>query len=680
MSRQLRTLWPPLFSLLALVMTNSFKVDEEDIRLSEVYGGIDGKAFSDVSSIILGQTLASVVLSGAERLDAITTHVSSPIDTTWNHGGSGEKEIALLLDTKEYITAMEIHWGTKRTRTYIFFVNFTTSEGNYASIGTKTTEKATVKAPPGFQLSGFFGRAKAGIHQLGIIWTRRSAQPAQLTDTMGIGWYGKRIRNWVGPTIGTAHDSACYRLTTPYDRKWSCPAGYKVNQGLCLAQCPLAYPIECFMGCLPQNDDCALEISQKIVAIIAPVVNVATASIFGAIWIFYHQSKREFLCAANVVGVIRSLLYYLRFQQTTPSKDNVEELLAVAYQSDVVLVDLPVAITNCLGLPVPPTLVFTGIVLVIVEAIVKQVILYGDEILSTAQDVYRIIQNATSYDSTRESVDALQDFLDKNSTCGYQLKRLTDYVIYFVHHARQVNPNITTNHLRVKISQSSLVLKEIPLATNNCMHELLAYKSRNAAFKTRDLLRKTMGVIVDQLVQRSHTDMGVHVARAQYVLETTNLALTMLGGLDPTRIVWLASQYVQPTCGPTSFIGEIDDGSVYDALGLTIVGEAFMGSYGTWKKKGHGNVTLVLTSIDVEKVTVVIHSGGTSLAKVFVKAGETVTWRSSVKELGGKTLYLDRWRPGLLGLPGTGGGSLKLWVPVAFQGGQLTLHVLINVS
>lgn len=85
-------------------------------------------------------------------------------------------------------------------------------------------------------------------------------------------------------------------------------------------------------------------------------------------------------------------------------------------------------------------------------------------------------------------------------------------------------------------------------------------------------------------------------------------------------------------------------------------------------------------STDKEDVTIVIHSGGDDYAEVDVAAGDTVTWDSTVEELKDKTMYLDRWRPGLLGLPGSGGESLLLWIPRASDGGHLTMHVRINVS
>ncbi|GMF62976.1 unnamed protein product [Phytophthora fragariaefolia] len=73
-------------------------------------------------------------------------------------------------------------------------------------------------------------------------------------------------------------------------------------------------------------------------------------------------------------------------------------------------------------------------------------------------------------------------------------------------------------------------------------------------------------------------------------------------------------------------------------------------------------------------------SGGNKIDEVDVAAGGTATWSSTVEKMGGKTLYLDRWRPGFLGLPGTGGSSLLLWVPQAAGGGHLELEAKLNVS
>ncbi|KAL4100416.1 hypothetical protein PRIC1_008210 [Phytophthora ramorum] len=127
-------------------------------------------------------------------------------------------------------------------------------------------------------------------------------------------------------------------------------------------------------------------------------------------------------------------------------------------------------------------------------------------------------------------------------------------------------------------------------------------------------------------------------------------------------------------------MGEIDDGAEPATLGLHTIKGAFKGSTSSWTRKGDGAVIINFTSTDTKDVKVNIMSGGDKIDEVDVAAGGSATWTSTTKVLGGKTLYLDRWRPGFLGLPGTGGGSVVLWVPRAAQGGHLELEAKLNVS
>ncbi|ETP17870.1 hypothetical protein F441_07818 [Phytophthora nicotianae CJ01A1] len=653
---------------------------DEDIVLSEPYGGPHGNAFSDIPKLTLGQSLASITLRGEERLDAVTIQVLEPQGLIYNHGGPGGKDSTLVFEAGEYVNSMEVHWCKNDGRTQVCYVNFGTSEGKNVSVGTKTQQSATAVAPKGFQLSGLFGRSEDEVYQLGAIWTRIEAKPLLLTDTMDTAWHGDIIRNWVGPTIGVPKDNACYRKTQPMDSKNVCPLGYGRDDDDCIVQCPMSYPVECFLECIPQNDDCALAVLTKIAAVANVAFNAATAGVLGNLKTVYTGATRIYMCAATVISVIKSLIYYFRFVQNTAPQGDTEQLLAVAYQSNVVLIDLPVAIYACLGKAPPPRMVWSGYVLQVVQFIVKQTIINGDMIISSATNVINLLKNATSVNSTANSVTELEDFIAANTSCGYELKKLTDRVIFRVSDVRNKTPNAAVDDIRVTISRSTLVQHDIPRVTNNCMKEMMVNKTKQAAFETRDLLRKTMGVIIDQLVEKSKTDMGKDVAENEYMKEVANMGLAVLGGLDPTGIFWMVSQFVQPICVPTSFIGEIDDGNLYDALGMWTVDEAFVGSYGSWTKKGDGVVSLIFESTDKEDVTVVIYSGGDEYAKVDVGAGDTVRWSSTVSELQAKTLYLDRWRPGLFGLPGRGGGSLLLWVPQAAQGGHLLMHVRINVS
>ncbi|KAI9989541.1 hypothetical protein PInf_019826 [Phytophthora infestans] len=708
--------------------------------LSASFGGPHGNQFSDQPVATSAQTISSIIIRAGERAHGVTLEVSAPTAETFTHGGPGGTENKLALEKGEHITSMEAHWGKKSGRTRIFYLNFGTSAGNSVSAGSKTDLKGSITAPDGYQLGGFFGRdgdeidllgvvwtsiepvaetaaasegasanedivlspvyggphgvafsdgfQLSGLHgraedevdQLGCIWTRIDAKPALLTDVMDTAWFGDIIRNWVGPTIGAAKDSACYRKYKPFDSKKMCPLGYGNDDDDCIAQCPMSYPVRCGLECIPQNDDCALAVLSKISAVAAVAFNAATAGIFTSVKTLYKGAKLLYMCAANVINVIKQLIYYFRYVQTTAPQGDVEHMLTASYQSNVVLVDLPIAIYACLGMPAPKKLVFAGYVVTIVENIVKQVIVNGDEIISSAKNVIDLLKNSSAVNNSASSVTELEDFIASNTSCGFELKQLTDRVLVTVNDIRNKTPNAAKDDVRVAVSKSTLVSNDIPSVTNDCMKELLKSKTKQAAFETRDLLRKTMEVIIDQLVDTATTDMGKNVAENDQMLEIANFGLVVLGGLDPTGIVYMASQFVQPICGPTGFLGEIDDGNLYDALGMWTVDEAFEGSYGTWSKKGDGVVRIIFESTDKEDVTVVIHSGGDDYAEVDVGAGDTVTWESTVPELQDKTLYLDRWRPGLFGLPGSGGGSLLLWIPRAADGGHLTLHARINVS
>ncbi|POM66402.1 Hypothetical protein PHPALM_17741, partial [Phytophthora palmivora] len=653
---------------------------DEDIALGELFGGPHGNAFSDINTIKFGQKIGSITIRSDKRVDAVTLQVTSPVELIMNHGGRGGTEKTITLAADETITSMEAHWDKKDKHTRVFYISFTTSAGQTISGGTKTENSGTATAPDGFVLSGFYGRAADEVDQIGAIWTRITAKNIALTDPSGVGngTYGTTIRNWVGPTIGKASDTACYRKSMDFDSNNICPLGYSKDGSDCAARCPLSYPISCGLECIPQNDDCVLAVLAKIGSVVAVALNAATGGVFGQVLAAYKIAKWAVLCVRNIVEVIRGLVYYLRYRQTSAPIGDTAEMLTIAYQADVVLFDLPIAICTCLGLPVPANAQFADTVLVIVEGIVKQAITNGDEIISTGANVMNLLTGNGIANKTSTTVDELDDLVSKNSSCGWELKRLTDRVTRAVLKYRNVSNAV--NDIRVKVYKSSIVLNDIPIVTNNCMGELLATKTRTAAYQTRDLLRKTFGVIVDQLIETGKTDGGKDVAEDDYMQNVANMGLVVLSTIDPTGIAYMASQFVQPICGPTAYVGEIDDGTLNDALGLTTADEAFVGSYGSYTHAGDGVVRLVFESVDTKDVTVVVHSGGDEYAKVDIGAGDVTSWEATFPELEDKTMYLDRWRPGLLGLPGKGGGSLLLWIPRSSEGGHITMHVRINPS
>ncbi|KAG2895555.1 hypothetical protein PC115_g17780 [Phytophthora cactorum] len=158
---------------------------DEDIQLSEVFGGPHGIAFSDINSIKLSQTVSTIALRTGDRCHGLSLGISSPKDAMFSHGGDGGKENTLTLAPGEYITSMEAHWGKKNGHTRIFHLTFTTNAGHSIAGGGTTDDKSIVTAPEGFQLSGFHGRSESEIDQLGVIWTRIGAKDIELMDMPG---------------------------------------------------------------------------------------------------------------------------------------------------------------------------------------------------------------------------------------------------------------------------------------------------------------------------------------------------------------------------------------------------------------------------------------------------------------------------------------------------------------
>ncbi|KAL4164948.1 hypothetical protein KRP22_003684 [Phytophthora ramorum] len=171
--------------LLLFVVAVHGSSSDEDIQLSEAFGGFGGVSFSDIEVVEFGQTACSITINAEKRITAVVLRVTSPAELTLTHGGSSGTDHTLTLGNDEYVKTMEVHWGRKGLTTRVFYLRFTTNRNNSVSAGTPTDDGATVTAPKGFQLSGFFGRSEGEVDQLGAIWTRINAKTKALRDTMG---------------------------------------------------------------------------------------------------------------------------------------------------------------------------------------------------------------------------------------------------------------------------------------------------------------------------------------------------------------------------------------------------------------------------------------------------------------------------------------------------------------
>ncbi|KAG3119873.1 hypothetical protein PI124_g2053 [Phytophthora idaei] len=487
--------------------------------------------------------------------------------------------------------------------------------------------------------------------------------------------------NWVGSAHGAGVDTACYRETHVAK---VCPLGFEYKLGTCWAECPLEYPVECGMQCIRQNDDCTLEMLSKFSAVAQAALSVATFGAYGAFSKMAKGVQTAFRCGKEIANLVKALTRYVRTVQVKDPQTTIEQLTTMLYQTDNVVFDLPITILSCLGMKVSPELKLSDRITNTIELFVREVVI-NQEVITSGWEAFKTFMTNISLDDAFDSLDetditSLQSALASNSTCGDDMKHLTDRVWMAVAYLRKENPSISEDEIRVILSKSNLMHHEIPLATNNCIKQFIEESDAATAYTTRDTLRKTFGGIVDDLIRSGTSDNGTYLSAEEYAYTISDKVLMLAAVWDPSNVATAVSEFFQSICGPTEFIGEVDDGSAYDALGLRTVGKAFNNSAGTWAKKGDGSVTIVFHSEDTEDVTVNVVSGGNQIEQVKVKAGTNVTWVSTITVLGGKTLYLDRWRDGFLGIPGTGGGSLLLWVPRSDQGGRLKLTSKLNVS
>ncbi|KAG3175409.1 hypothetical protein PC128_g17745 [Phytophthora cactorum] len=383
-------------------------VNDDDILLGELYGGKEhGDAFSDIKNIKFGQMILNITVRGQERVDSIGITVMTQ-EAVGNlvHGGEGGTEGFIEPTMGDTIDSVEVHWDKNKGKTCIFYLKMTTSGGKTIATGTKTANSAVMKPPKGYQLAGFYGRASSsGIFCIGGIWTKQTATDLAVTDVMAITSKGSpdiynyetTIRNWVGP-LEVANDNACYQKRVDVSSQGMCPSGFN------------------------KDDDKA--------------ANFALT------------------CAINVVNAVKSLIYYLRYKQTTIPTTDTEKLMDKAFQMQIVILDLPIAICSCLGIKIPPKLQFSATILAVVSAIVMMAVMIGEAIFASSNNVMLMLRESGALNNTALDGDTIQldTFLNtKNGTCGYEMKTLTNRVMGKVYEIRNNTPNAAQNDVRVQL-------------------------------------------------------------------------------------------------------------------------------------------------------------------------------------------------------------------------------------
>ncbi|OWY91778.1 hypothetical protein PHMEG_00039504 [Phytophthora megakarya] len=119
---------PPISSTFSWTMNREYS-------LSKAFGGPHGTFFTDLALTEPGQTVSSITIRGARRVDAVMLDISDPTESTLSHGSSGGTPKKLALKAGEYITSMEVHWDKKDGHTYVFYLRLTTNKNRSVAAG-----------------------------------------------------------------------------------------------------------------------------------------------------------------------------------------------------------------------------------------------------------------------------------------------------------------------------------------------------------------------------------------------------------------------------------------------------------------------------------------------------------------------------------------------------------------
>uniref|UniRef100_H3H758 Uncharacterized protein n=1 Tax=Phytophthora ramorum TaxID=164328 RepID=H3H758_PHYRM len=377
-----------------------------------------------------------------------------------------------------------------------------------------------------------------------------------------------------------------------------CPSNFDRNEATntCWTECPIEFPVECGMECIRQNSDCGLEVASKVSALAMAILSSATFGVFGELARLGKKITWAAKCTNQLLLVMRGVIRYVRNVKTEDPQTSQQKLLLMLYQTNNVVTDIPMAIYACMGKDIPSGLRLSQIVLATTQWMLLQALTYDDNIISSWGRFRAFIKGANFTEAAEEitegEIESLETAMQQNSSCGGDMKSLTDRVWLTVNEYREVNPHISDDEIRLKVSESDLVLYDIPIVTNNCMQHLASETSEETAYKTRELLRKTFGVIISDLVKSGKSNNGTSLDEkaAAYKWIDTGLSTLSSSMIDPTDLSTLISEYLQTVCGPTQFMGEIDDGTEAATLGLNTLQRAFKGSSSSWAKKGDGAI------------------------------------------------------------------------------------------
>lgn len=172
-----------VLTMLALVRGQGDPVPEtpqvtkyhKDLYVCKSAGGPSGKSFEDTDIITAGQTLTTLKLCGAERLDGIGVTIVSETNESHDSFHGSERNCSVYpLASNEYIVSYEVNLANMYTpELRIGLVKLYNQKGDFYTAGRHgrySDNFFSCAAPEGYKLAGFLGRSGEEVDALSGLW------------------------------------------------------------------------------------------------------------------------------------------------------------------------------------------------------------------------------------------------------------------------------------------------------------------------------------------------------------------------------------------------------------------------------------------------------------------------------------------------------------------------------
>ncbi|KAE9291444.1 hypothetical protein PF008_g25324, partial [Phytophthora fragariae] len=181
-------------------------------------------------------------------------------------------------------------------------------------------------------------------------------------------------------------------------------------------------------------------------------------------------------CGQKLFTVVKNIVNYAEKLQTQFPNGTEEQIISLLNNSDIVIKDLPTAVSVCLGLDVPTDyLNLASEVVGVVKKVLTQAVEKGSSLLSV--DTFMSFTSAVGAGTSVEALDeddtsTLEKLISEGETCGTELQSIITKVTQAVADIKSADATSPASAIRLALSDTALFLTEIPTVTNNCIRNI----------------------------------------------------------------------------------------------------------------------------------------------------------------------------------------------------------------